>query len=410
MNKLTVRDIDVSGKRVLVRVDFNVPLDEKTGKITDDSRIRATLPTIKYLAGRGARIILASHLGRPGGKVVDKLRLTVVAQRLSQILGKQVGVTKDCIGPETRKSVAKLNSSDVLLLENLRFHSAEEWDSPVFAQALARLADIYVNDAFGTSHRSHASIVRIVGYLPAVTGLLLEKELETLGGIMENPTHPFGVLVGGAKISDKVDMLENIMGKMDFLLVGGGMAATFLKAKSYEIGLSLIEADRVDTAAGLIEKAARNGVRLLLPVDVVVADEAGAKAEGKIVSIEYISSRQRIVDVGPQTIINFYEELQRCRTVFWNGPMGIYETPQFAEGTRAMAKLLASLEATTVIGGGSTAEIVTKMRLANKMNFVSTGGGASLRFLGGQALPGVEALLDKDSVVAGKFKVLTLPG
>ncbi len=410
MDKLTVRDIDVSGKRVLVRVDFNVPLDEKTGGITDDSRIRATLPTIKYLTDRGARVILASHLGRPGGKVVDKLRLTVVAQRLSQILGKQVGVTKNCIGPETRKSVAKLNSSDVLLLENLRFHSAEEWDSPVFAQSLAKLADIYVNDAFGTSHRRHSSIVGIVEYLPAVAGLLLEKELETLGGILGNPAHPFGGLVGGAKVSDKVGMLENIMDKVDFLLIGGAMAATFLKAKSYEIGLSLIEEDRVDTAACLMEKAARNGVHLLLPVDVVVADEISAEAKGNIVSIESISPGQRIVDIGPQTIKNFYEELRGCQTVFWNGPMGIYEIPQFSEGTRAMAKFLTSLKATTIVGGGSSAEIVTKMRLANKMSFVSTGGGASLIFLGAQTLPGVEALLDKDSLVAGKFKALTLPG
>ncbi|MFC2021600.1 phosphoglycerate kinase [Chloroflexota bacterium] len=406
MGKLTIRDIDVSGKRVLVRVDFNVPIDEKTGAITDDSRIRATLPTIKYLIDRGARVILASHLGRPDGKVVDKLRLTVVVQRLSQILGKQVGVTKSCIGSETEKSVAGLQSGDVLLLENLRFHSAEERDSPIFARALARLADIYVNDAFGTSHRSHASIVRVTEYLPSVAGLLLEKELETLGSILENPAHPFGGLVGGAKVSDKVGMLENIIGKMDFLLIGGGMAATFLKAKSYEVGLSLIEADRLDTAAGLMEKAARNGARLLLPVDVVVVDEISAEAKGKVVSIESISPRQRIVDIGQQTIKNFYEELRRCQTVFWNGPMGICEIAQFAEGTRAMAKLLANLKATTIIGGGSTAEVVTNMGLADKMSFVSTGGGASLRFLGGQILPGVEALLDKDALAERKLKGL----
>jgi len=407
MDKLTIRDIDVSGKRVLVRVDFNVPLDEKTGAITDDSRIQAPLPTIKYLIDQGAKVILCSHLGRPGGKVIDKLRLTVVAQRLSQILGKQVGVTNNSIGSETVKSVASLQSGDVVLLENLRFHSAEEMDSPVFARALARLADIYVNDAFGTSHRSHASIVKVAEYLPSVAGLLLEKELATLGSLIENPAHPFGGLVGGAKVSDKVGMLDNIMGKVDFLLIGGGMAATFLKAKSYETGLSLIEVDRVDTAAGLIEKAARNGVRLLLPIDVVVARDIDAGAKRKIVSIENISPRQSIVDVGPQTIKNFYEELRRCQTVFWNGPMGIHEIPQFAEGTRAMAKLLASLEATTIIGGGSTAEIVTNMGLADKMSFVSTGGGASLRFLGGQKLPGVEALLGKGSLPAGKLKLMS---
>jgi len=397
MDKKTIRDIDVSGKRVLVRVDFNVPLDEKTGKITDDSRIRATLPTIEYLIDRGARVILASHLGRPEGKVVDKLRLTVVAQRLSQILGKQVGVTKNCIGSETKKSVASLKSSDVLFLENLRFHSAEERDSAVFARALANLADIYVNDAFGTSHRSHASIVRVTEYLPSVAGLLLEKELKTLGSILENPAHPFGGLLGGAKVSDKVGMLENILNRVDSLLIGGGMAATFLKAKSYEVGLSLIEADRLDTAVGLMEKASRNGVRLLLPVDVIVADGLDAEAKVKVVSIENIPPGLRIVDIGPQTIKNFSEELRKCKTIFWNGPMGIYEKPQFAKGTKAMARLLAGLDATTIIGGGSTAEVVIEMKLADRMTFVSTGGGATLRFLSGKTLPGVETLLDKET-------------
>ncbi|MFC1847391.1 phosphoglycerate kinase [Chloroflexota bacterium] len=405
MGKLTIRDIDVSDKRVLVRVDFNVPVDDKTGAITDDSRIRAVLPTVQYLIDRGVRVILCSHLGRPDGKVVDKLRLTIVAQRLSQILGKQVGVTRDCIGAEAERSVESLKSGDVLLLENLRFHSAEERNDPIFARALAGLADIYVDDAFGTSHRSHASIVGVTKYLPSVAGFLLEKELEILGGVMENPAHPFGGLVGGAKVSDKVGMLENIMGKLDFLLVGGGMAATFLKAKSYETGLSLIESDRVDTAAGLMEQAVKNGVRLLLPVDVVVVDEITDGAKGKVVSIENISPHERIVDIGAQTVKNFYEELRRCKTVFWNGPMGICEISQFAEGTLGIAKLLAGLEATTIIGGGSTAEIVTNMGLADKMSFVSTGGGASMSFLGGQVLPGVAALLNKDSLVDGKLEI-----
>ena len=370
-------------------------MDEKTGAITDDSRIRATLPTIRYLIDQGARAILCSHLGRPDGKVVDQLRLTVVAQRLSQILGKQVGVTKSCIGAETEKSVANLKAGDVLLLENLRFHSAEEMGSALFARALARLADIYVNDAFGTSHRSHSSIVRITEYLPSVAGLLLEKELKTLGGILKNPTHPFAALLGGAKVSDKVGMLDNIMDKVDFLLIGGGMAATFLKAQSCEVGLSLIEADRLDTAAELMRKAEKNGVRLLLPVDVVVVDEDEKEAKGKTVSVKNISPSQRIVDIGSQTIKNFREELMRCKTIFWNGPMGIYEMLQFAEGTRAMAKLLANLQAATIIGGGSSAEIVSKMGLADQITFISTGGGASLKFLGGETLPGVEALLDK---------------
>jgi len=399
MDKLTIKDVEVTDKKVLVRVDFNVPLDEKTGAITDDSRIRATLPTIKYLLDQGARVILCSHLGRPDGKVVDQLRLTVVAQRLSQILGKQVGVTKNCIGAETEKSVENLKSGDVLLLENLRFHSAEEMGSAVFARALARLADIYVNDAFGTSHRSHSSIVKVAENLPSVAGLLLEKELNTLGGILENPAHPFAALLGGAKVSDKVGMVENIMGKVDYLLIGGGMAATFLKAKSCEVGLSLVEEDRLDTAAQLMQKAAENGVRLELPIDVVVAEEINEEAKGTTVSIDNIPANQRIVDIGAQTIKNFYEELRRCRTIFWNGPMGVYEIPQFAEGTRSMAKLLASLQAATILGGGSTAEVVTNMGLADQMSFVSTGGGASLSFLGGETLPGIEALLDKDSLL-----------
>ncbi|MDP2730702.1 MAG: phosphoglycerate kinase [Dehalococcoidales bacterium] len=397
MAKLTVRDIDVSGKRVLVRVDFNVPFDEKTGEITDDSRIRASLPTINYLLERGARVILCSHLGRPDGKVVDKLRLTGVARRLSQILGKQVAVTRDAIGPETSEAVESLRSGEVLLLENLRFHAGEEENDPAFARKLAELADLFVNDAFGTAHRAHASTAGITRYLPSVAGFLMQKELETLGSILTSPAHPFAGLVGGAKVSDKVSMLENIMDKVDFLLIGGGMAATFLKANSYEVGLSLIEEDRLDTAIELVGKAADNGVTLFLPVDVVVADEISAGAESRVVSIENIPPRQKIVDIGKQTIDRFSEELRKCKTVFWNGPMGIYEIPGFAEGTQAMAKLLAELDATTVIGGGSTAEIVTNLGLTDKMSFVSTGGGASLNFLGGSKLPGVEALLDKDS-------------
>jgi len=398
VDKLTLRDIEVKDKRVLVRVDFNVPLDEKTGAITDDNRIRATIPTIKYLIGQGARVILCSHLGRPGGKVVDKLRLSVVAQRLSQILGQPVGATRDCIGPEVEKAVEGLRGGEVLLLENLRFHPEEEEGAPLFAQALARLADIYVNGAFSASHRAHASITGVPNYLTAVAGLLLEKELNVLGGILTNPAHPFAALVGGAKVSDKVNVLENIMGRVDSILIGGAMAATFLKAKSYEVGLSLMEEDKLDLAVKLMKDAEGSGARLLLPVDVVVADELSAEAKAKTVSVENISPRLRIVDIGPQTIRNFDEELRGCKTVFWNGPMGIYEIPQFAEGTQAMAGLLANLEATTVIGGGSTAEIVIDMGLADKVSFVSTGGGASLRFLGGEKLPGVEALLDKGSL------------
>ncbi len=397
MNKMTVRDIEVRDKRVLVRVDFNVPLDAETGAITDDSRIRAALPTIRYLIERNARVILISHLGRPRGKVVDELRLTPVAQRLSQILGQQVGVAANCIGSEVEKSVMTLRDGDVLLLENLRFHSDEETGSADFAKSLARLGDVFVNDAFGTSHRAHASISGIAQYLPAVAGLLLEKEINNLGGLLENPAHPFTSLFGGAKVSDKVSMLENIMGKVDCLLIGGGMAATFLKAKSYEIGQSLIEEDSVDTAAGLIEEAARSGVRLILPVDVVIADEIGVEAKGQIVPVDSIPADKKIVDIGPQTIENFRKELQGSQTVFWNGPVGVEEIPQFAEGTKILSKLVAGLEATTIIGGGSTAEVVNAMGLADKVTFVSTGGGASLKFLGGEELPGMVTLRDRVS-------------
>jgi len=405
MNKMTIRDIEVSGKKVLVRVDFNVPLDRKR-TITDDSRIQAALPTIRYLIDRGARVILISHLGRPRGKIVDKLRLNVVAQRLSQIFGQQVGVATDCIGPEVENSVASLQSGDVLLLENLRFHSDEETGSTSFAQALARLADIFVNDAFGTSHRAHTSIVEITNYLPAVAGLLLEKEAEALSHILQNPGHPFAALIGGAKISDKVGMLENIISKVDYLLIGGAMAATFLKAKSYEVGQSLIEAEMLDTAISLMEMAARNGVHLLLPVDVVIANELGAKAKVEVVSIENIPKDKRIVDIGPKTVRKFRNELRRCQTVFWNGPMGIYEVPRFARGTRAMVRLLANLSAITVVGGGSTAEMAVEMKLAGKMTFVSTGGGASLRFLAGETLPGVKALLNKKLALESSLELI----
>ena len=396
MNKLTIRDIEVGNKRVLVRVDFNVPLDAKTGAITDDSRIRATLPTIKYLTERKARVILCSHLGRPKGKVVEQLRLTIVARRLSRILGQTVKVANDGIGPEVDKAVAALKAGQVLLLENIRFHPEEEANDAAFAQRLARLADIYVNDAFGACHRAHASIVGVARYLPAVAGLLVEKETKVLEGILAHPRHPFAELSGGAKVSDKIGVLKNTMDKVDSLLIGGSMAATFLKAKGYEVGLSLVEDDRLDFATGLMKDAAQQGVYLLLPVDVVIADRLSAEAEVKTVSIENIPADWRIVDIGPKTIKNFSEELRKCQTIFWNGPMGVYEIARFAKGTQAMARLLADLRATIIIGGGSTAEVVTAMKLADKMTFVSTGGGASLRFLGGENLPGIAVLLDRE--------------
>lgn len=403
MRKLTVRDVAVAGKKVFVRVDFNVPCDEKTGAITDDSRIRSALPTIRYLLDAKAKIILCSHFGRPDGKVVESMRLAPVGKRLAELLGLPVNMTRACIGPEVKQAAANLKEGQVLLLENVRFHPEEEAGDAAFASALAGLADIFVNDAFGASHRAHASITGITAFLPAVAGLLLEREIDMLGGLLEEPQHPFAALVGGAKVSDKVAVLDNIIEKTDFLLVGGGMAATFLKAESYDVGQSKVETDLLETAARLMAKARQNNVSLLLPVDAVVAEEISAKAEAKVASIGRILPKQKIVDIGPETVKNFLAALRQCRTVFWNGPMGIFEIPQFAGGTKAMANELASLDATTVIGGGSTAEIVTNMGLADRMTFVSTGGGASLQFLGGEKLPGVESLLDRDAPKARKL-------
>jgi len=395
MNKMTVRDIEVAGKRVLVRVDFNVPIDARTGAITDDSRIRAAIPTIKYLLERKARVILMSHFGRPKGKVVNEMRLKPVAQRLSQILGQPVGMAADCIGPEVEKSVKTLKAREILLLENLRFHAEEEAGNLDFAKALARLGDIFVNDAFGTSHRAHASIAGIAQYLPAVAGLLLEKEINTLGGLLERPEHPFISLFGGAKVSDKVGMLKNIMGKVDCLLIGGGMAATFLKAENYEVGKSPVEVDSLGVAAQLIKAAAKSGVKLMLPLDVIVTDKIDSGAAGETVAVDAIPRDKMIVDIGPKTVSVFHKELEKSRTVFWNGPVGVAEIPQFARGTTTLARLLPRLKAKTVVGGGSTAEVIGALGLADKVTFVSTGGGASLEFLGGEELPGVVALMDK---------------
>ncbi len=395
MPKMTVKDIEVRDKRVLVRVDFNVPLDERTGEITDDNRICAALPTVQYLIEQSAKVILMSHLGRPKGKVVEDLRLGIAARRLSEILGQPVAMAPDCVGSDVENMVATMKAGDVLMLENLRFHAEEEAGNASFAKALARLGDVYVNDAFGAAHRAHASVSVIAQYLPAVAGFLMEKELKNLGRILKNPARPFAALLGGAKISDKVSMLENMMDKVDYVMVGGGMAATFLQARSYEVGLSLIEKDMVEAAKRLMDLAQKEKVNLMLPVDVVVADEVGNETQVEIIPVEKIPKEKRIVDMGPQTISTFSRELRRCRTIFWNGPMGIFEIPRFAGGTQELAKLLAGLEAMTVIGGGSTAEAVSDLGLAGKMTFVSTGGGASLEFLSGDKLPGVEALPDR---------------
>ncbi len=389
MAKKSVRDIEVKGKRVLVRVDFNVPQD-RSGAITDDIRIRASLPTIQYLREKGAKVILCSHLGRPDGKVVEKLRMTPVAARLSELLGIVVMTVKDCVGPEAERASARLKESDVLLLENLRFHPEEEDNAPKFSSDLAGLADIYVNDAFGTAHRAHASTTGVTKHLPSVAGFLMDKELQALGQSLERPARPFAAVTGGAKVEDKLELLENIVGKVDMLLVGGGMVAAFLKAMT-----SASHDATTDSVRRVIETARKKKAKLVLAVDAVVARGPDSPETAKEVSIDAVPEDWSIVDIGPRTIQNFKVELAKCKTVLWNGPMGIFETARFARGTEEVARTIAELKAITIIGGGSTAEAVDKFGLADKMTHVSTGGGASLMFLEGKELPGVASLADK---------------
>lgn len=398
MQKKTVRDIPVEGKRVLVRVDFNVPMDMEAGIITDDSRIRASLPTIRYLVAHGAKVILCSHFGRPKGKVVEGLRMAPVAQRLSELLELPVETADDCIGEEVKTKVKMLGGGDILLLENLRFHPEEEANDPSFAKELAELADLYVDDAFGTSHRAHASTVGVAQYLPAVAGFLLEKELEALGHLLSEPQRPFACMIGGAKVSDKMGLLQNMLRWVDILLIGGGMVATFLKAMGYEVGNSPIEVDKLELAKELLqESGGKRTAKILLPVDVVVAPAITPGIGSQLVSIDGIPSDSLIVDIGPNTIELFSNELRRCHTVMWNGPVGVYEVPPFDHGTRSLVSVLSSLSnATTIVGGGSSAEVIQEMGLGDKVTHVSTGGGASLRFLEGTPLPGVEVLLDRE--------------
>jgi phosphoglycerate kinase len=391
MNKKTVRDIQVKGKRVLVRVDFNVPQD-KAGNITDDTRIRAALPTIQYLVDKGAKVVLCSHLGRPKGKVAEEFRMTPVAKRLSDLLGKPVLKTDDCVGAAVEKAVASMKAGDVLLLENLRFHAEEEGNDPAFAKQLAALGDVYVNDAFGTAHRAHASTEGVAHYLPAVAGFLMEKEINFLGQALADPPRPFVAILGGAKVSDKIKVIENLLPKVDKLIVGGGMANTFLKAQGLDVAASLVELDKVDLAKSLIKSG---GSKLVLPTDVVVADAFAADAKHQTVAVDKVPAGWRILDIGPNTAELFAKVLKDAKTVVWNGPMGVFEFPAFAEGTVALAKALAKSKATTIIGGGDSAAAVEQAGVADKMTHISTGGGASLEFLEGQVLPGVAALLDK---------------
>lgn len=393
MPKKTVRDLDVKGKRVLLRVDFNVRLDR--GAISDDTRIRASLPTIEYLTNQLARIIVCSHLDSPGGKVVEDLRLAPTGKRLSSLLDRPVQALTDCVGPNVEDAVSGLLDGELLLLENLRFYPQEEANDADFARRLSRLADIYVNDAFAACHRAHASIVGVAQYLPAVSGLLLEKELITLNGLLENPNRPFAAVVGGAKLATKLDLLNNILSKVNSLLIGGGMVATFLGSQGYGVGVSAVENDRLDYVRKLWDRAKSLGVALLLPQDLVVAEKLEDGAATRIVSLAHVPPDWVIADIGPETVDTFGKELRKCRTVFWNGPLGVFEVPAFAAGTRRLAEILANLKATTVIGGGSTAEAVTEMGLADKISYVSTGGGASLELLQGKELPGVAVLLDK---------------
>jgi phosphoglycerate kinase len=394
VNKKTVMDFDVAEKRVFVRVDFNVPLDENRN-ITDDTRIRASLPTINYLCENGAKVILASHLGRPKGKPSDEFRLDPMAKRLGELLGKPVIKADDCIGPEVQCLVDNMKPSDVLLLENVRFYAEEEKNDAEFARKLASLADIYINDAFGTAHRAHASTAGIAAYLPAGAGFLIQKELEIMGKALEDPKRPFIAILGGAKVSDKIGVIENLMSKVDVLIIGGGMAYTFLKALGDEVGKSLLDAERVELAASLIQRAKDQSVEFLLPVDIVIADAFAPDANTRVVDIAGIPADWQGLDIGPKTRELFAQKIKSAATVIWNGPMGVFEMETFAEGTRAIAKALSECNAITIIGGGDSAAAVEQMGFADKMTHVSTGGGASLEFMEGKELPGIAVLQDK---------------
>lgn len=394
MNKKSVRDLtDLAGKRVFVRVDFNVPLEN--GVITDDTRIRETLPTINYLVERGAKVILASHLGRPKGQVVESMRLTPAAQRLSELLGKPVAKADESIGDAVKAKIAEMKNGDILVLENVRFHPGEEKNDPELAKKFAELADIYVNDAFGAAHRAHASTEGIAHYLPAVSGLLMEKELSVLGKALSNPDRPFTAIIGGAKVTDKIGVIENLLNLADNLIIGGGLSYTFLKAQGYEIGKSLVDNEKLDLAKGFIEKAKEKGVNFLLPVDVVVADKFDVNANTQVVDIDSIPADWEGLDIGPKTRELFAQTIRNSKLVVWNGPMGVFEMEPFSKGTLAIAEACATTSAYTIIGGGDSAAAVEKFQLADKMDHISTGGGASLEFMEGKALPGVVALNDK---------------
>lgn len=394
MAKKSVKDIQVQGKRVFCRVDFNVPMQD--GQITDDTRIIAAIPTITYLVEQGAKVILASHLGRPKGQVVEELRLTPIAKRLSQLMGRDVHKVDEAIGETVLAEVNQLADGEILLLENVRFYPGEEKNDSELAKAFSELADIYVNDAFGAAHRAHASTEGIAHYLPAVSGFLMQKELDVLGKALSNPERPFTAIIGGAKVKDKIDVIENLLEKVDNLIIGGGLSYTFTKAQGYEIGTSLLEEDKIELAKSFIASAEAKGVKLYMPIDAVIASEFNANADSEIVDIDKIPRDQMGLDIGPKTGELYANVIKSSKLVIWNGPMGVFEFDQFANGTKAVAQALAdSTDTYSVIGGGDSAAAAEKFGLADKMSHISTGGGASLEFMEGKQLPGVVALNDK---------------
>ncbi|MBQ3414230.1 MAG: phosphoglycerate kinase [Clostridia bacterium] len=394
MNKKTVKDIDLKEKKVLVRCDFNVPMDENKN-ITDNTRIKAALPTINYLLENNCAIILCSHLGRPKGEIKPEFSLKPVAKELSRLLGKEVIMAEDVIGEDAQSKAKELKNGEILLLENVRFHKEEEKNDPEFSKKLAEFAQIFVNDAFGTAHRAHSSTTGVANYLPAVSGFLIEKELKFLGNAIENPERPFVAILGGAKVSDKIGVIDSLLDKVDTLMIGGGMAYTFFKAQGYEVGNSICEVDKLDLAKQAMEKAKAKGVKLLLPVDTKIGKEFKPDTESKTVPWTEIPEDWEGFDIGEKTIKMFEEELKTAKTVIWNGPLGLFEFDQFAIGTNSIAKALSEIDSTTIIGGGDSAAAVEKAGLADKMTHISTGGGASLEFLEGKKLPGIEALQDK---------------
>lgn len=394
-NKRSVQDASVSGKKVLLRCDFNVPRDKQTGAITDDKRIRAALPTIQYLLDQGAAVVACSHLGRPKGEWKPELSLAPVARRLSQLLDRPVEMATDVIGPDAQAKAEALRPGQILLLENLRYHKEEEKNDPVFAKCLADLAELYVSDAFGTVHRAHASTAGVAAYLPAYAGLLVQQELEVMGKALENPKRPFVAILGGAKVSDKIGVIQNLIEKADTIIVGGGMAYTFLKAQGYSVGTSLLEEDKVELARGLIEKALAKDVMFLLPVDTAVGDRFAADCARQVVDVAAIPDGWMGMDIGPATINLFTAAIQNAGTVVWNGPMGVFEFPEFAVGTKAVAKAMAESGAVTIVGGGDSAAAVEQLGFGDSMTHISTGGGASLEFLEGLELPGIACLQDK---------------